>query len=150
MCLGRRISSIFFDAKTEFDDIYALIIGAYFIGLCLLIITVVFAESIRLNLKYALRLGVTSLAKWIYLTFVAGILLPLLCSVCLRLYVMDPIQRLLYSGSIIKMTVMDEWALGVMQFEIVGWIILHFDNRYTQEFRNVPAFSSLSKRSIIY
>ena len=123
MLLGRRLSPILFGSDTKLDDIYALVIGGYVIGLFFLITTAIFTEFVGLNVKHALQVGLIRLTKWIYLTLVAGILLPLLCSICIRLYVMDPIQRLI-SGTIIEMMIMEEWALGVIHFEIAGWIIV--------------------------
>ena len=144
MLLGRRLYIAFFGATTKMHDLYA-----YGVGLYTLIATVLFTEFTaektqlilgqeRQNLKRGLWIGGIRLVQWTYLIIIGGILLPLLCGVCLDLYIMMPFKRLVSPGSKVEMAVMQDWAFGVIHLKIAGRIILYMDNRYAQAMRNVP------------
>jgi E3 ubiquitin-protein ligase MARCH6 len=141
----------FFGTTTKMHDIYA-----YGLGLYTLIATVLLTEFTaekttllvnqeRKNIKRGLLMGGIRLAKWTYLLIVGGILLPLLCGVCLDLYVMMPFKRLVSPGSKVEIAVMQDWAFGVIHLKIAGRIILYLDGRLAHSMRNVlspsPSFS---------
>jgi hypothetical protein len=134
----------FFGTTTKMHDIYA-----YGLGLYTLIATVLLTEFTaekttllvnqeRKNIKRGLLIGGIRLAKWTYLLIFGGILLPLLCGVCLDLYVMMPFKRLVSPGSKVEIAVMQDWAFGVIHLKIAGRIILYLDGRLAHAMRNVP------------
>lgn len=90
--LCRRIFVAFFGTIPEIRNILLHRLELY--GLILTVLSIDFAEKTTLpfnpdrrNIKRALGIGGIRLAKWMYLVFIGGIIIPLLCGTCFELYV---------------------------------------------------------------
>ena len=86
---------------SKMHDVYAYGIGLYPLIATILIMEFLieksryFLDPQRGNIGRELRIGVTRLAKWTYLSLCVGILLPLLCGLCFDLYMVIPFKRLI-------------------------------------------------------
>lgn len=128
LSLGRSFFRLF--TSRDVHDGYSFIIGFYLIWVCYLVARAVDRLDRRrrrrggedgsraeLGLLVAKR-GLLWLAKFVYMVFFLGIVVPVLLAIVIDLYIVLPIRFSVDPGILPKIRVVDQWALGLLYAKI--------------------------------